>query len=144
MGISWSMFDAFEPIIEKYMPMRGEGETMASQIATAVNKLVYKWYNDGDVYDNTYKLAGWANDLSTYANWLHTYATECDTILEGIADCEDGYDYECLLYDLASCTLNSNYLAMYENSPKEDSIYKCKGPYQFVEYDEDDDDEYDW
>ena len=47
-----SAFDKFEPIIDKYMPDIGEGDSLASQMVTAVNKLIYKWYNDGDVYDN--------------------------------------------------------------------------------------------
>ena len=81
-SVDWDYFDKFEPIINKYMPDRGEGETMASQIVTAVNKLVYKWYNDGDVYDNTYILEGWANDLSDYANWLYKYVPKTQYTLE--------------------------------------------------------------
>ena len=48
-SVDWGYFNKFEDTIDKYMPSSGEGETMASQIATAINKLVYKWYNDGDV-----------------------------------------------------------------------------------------------
>lgn len=67
-SVSWSYFRRFDEIIDKYLPASGEGENMASQIVTAVNKLIYKWYNDGDVYDNTGYLEGWANDISDYAN----------------------------------------------------------------------------
>ena len=70
MATNWDYFDRFEGIEDKYLPVQGEGETKASQIVTAVAKLVYKWYNDGDVFDNTHHLEGWANDLSDYANWL--------------------------------------------------------------------------
>ena len=48
-GVSWGYFNKFDDILNKYMPFTGEGKTMASQLVTAVNKLVYKWYNDGDV-----------------------------------------------------------------------------------------------
>ena len=70
--VDWSYYDKpeFKAINSEYLPARGEGETKATQIVTAVNKLVYKWYNDGDVFDNTGALSGWANDLSSYANWL--------------------------------------------------------------------------
>ena len=54
---------------------------MASQLVTAVNKLVYKWYNDGDVYDNIHSLDNWANDLSSYANWPYKYIPESSDIL---------------------------------------------------------------
>ena len=51
MATDCGYFDKFEALVDKYMPMRGEGETAASQIVTAVNKLIYKWYNDGDVFE---------------------------------------------------------------------------------------------
>lgn len=46
----------YDEVIELYLPDRGEGKTKATQIVTAVNKLIYKWFNDGDVYDNTYHM----------------------------------------------------------------------------------------
>ena len=70
-GVEWDYFDKFQKIIDKYMSSNGEGETKASQVVTAINKLIYKWYNDGDVFDNTHHLKGWWNDLSSYANWLY-------------------------------------------------------------------------
>ena len=73
MAVDWSYFNQYEELINVYMPIQGEGDTMATQAVTAVNKLIYKWYNDGDVYDNTYQMNGWANDLSSYANWLCKY-----------------------------------------------------------------------
>ena len=48
MAVDWGYYDnaKFEELNGKYLPERGEGETKATQIITAVNKLVYKWYND--------------------------------------------------------------------------------------------------
>ena len=76
MAVDWGYYDKFDGINDKYLPVYSEGETKATQIVTAVNKLVYKYYNDGDVFDNTRYLSGWANDLSDYANWLYKYTTE--------------------------------------------------------------------
>lgn len=139
-------FDKYLPVIEKYMPAQGEGNTMASQIVTAVNKLVYKWYNDGDVFDNTYSLEGWANDLSSYANWLFKYTSGCDEILDGIVDCCCDEDYEGLLEDLAALTLNVEYLTQFSERDVNGSIYDCEGPFQFVwqesEYYDDEEDYY--
>lgn len=138
--VSWNYFDKFEEVINKYMPARGEGETMASQIVTAVNKLIYKWYNDGDVYDNHYFLNGWCNDLSDYANWLSEYAKGADEILERIKRAYNDGDYEAILRSLADLCLNEDYLSMY-NSPKQGSIYSCEGKFVFVEdWEEDCDD----
>ena len=99
MSVSWDYYDKFEDLINRYMPSRGEGDTIASQIVTAVNKLVYKCYKDGDVYDKTGFLDGWANDLSSFANWLRKWAsgdTGCDLILDRIYECHNDSDYETL------------------------------------------------
>ena len=138
--VDWDDFDKFEPVIDEYMPPRGEGETKASQIVTAVNKLVYKWYNDGDVYDNTATMKGWCNDLSSYANWLEIYVEGARQILRDIFISKNDDDYEELLYRLASKFLDKELLKKYEIE-KEGTIYNCNGPYMFV-YEDDQEDWY--
>lgn len=143
--MSWSDFDKYEPVVEKYMPIKGEGETIASQAVTAVNKLIYKWFNDGDVYDNTHHLEGWANDLSSYANWLFKYCPFTQPILDGVCDVENDDDYEWLLSDLADQILNEEWLKNWEDAEKAGSIYDCDGPFRFEErngYDEDEEEEW--
>lgn len=140
--MDWDYFDKFESVVNKYMEARGEGNTMASQIVTAVNKLIYKWYNDGDVFDNTYYLSGWWNDLSSYANWLDCYCAESRNILATIEKCYGGNDYENLLVQLANTLLNEELMAKYSKE-KIGSIYECQGRYEFNER-YDDDDEWDW
>lgn len=141
MAVDWGYYDKkeFDEINDKYLPMSGEGETKATQIVTAVNKLVYKWYNDGDVFDNTYLLEGWANDLSSYANWLYKNTTNVvKLILDTIANCYNGSDYEDLLQELADELLKEEYLAEQNKLEKEDTIYKCDGKFEYEEYQEDD------
>lgn len=143
MSVEWSYYDKFDDIMDKYLPPRGEGDKMRDQIVTAVTKLVYKWYNDGDVFDNTYSLEGWANDLSDYANWLYKYADGARYILNGIEDCHSEDDYDDLLKALADLCLDEDYLSSYDVG-KRGSIYDCDGPFQFEwrsEY-EDDEEEY--
>ena len=108
-GVNWDYYDKKEisQINDKYLPSYGEGETMATQICTVLNKLVYKWYNDGDVFDNTYELSGWANDLSSYANWLYKYLPQSQEILDRIRNA-DKIGYEHLLKDLTDKFLNEN------------------------------------
>jgi hypothetical protein len=142
MAVEWDYYDKFEELMDKYLPMRGEGETKATQIVTAVSKLVYKWYNDGDVFDNTYNLTGWANDLSDYANWLYEY-TDTDSILASIIACYNESDYEDLLKKLADKLLDEDFLAEQNKMEKMESIYKCDGIFKYEEcYEEEEDDDY--
>ena len=139
MATDWGYFDKFETLIDKYMPSRGEGETVASQIVTAVNKLIYKWYNDGDVFDNTHHLEGWANDLSSYANWLYENTKDAWKILNKINDCLTGSEYEDLLQELADKLLNEEYLAEQSKVAKVGTIYDCDGKFKYEEWDDEED-----
>lgn len=140
MAVKGAYFDKFNALRDKYLPDIGEGETKATQVVTAVNKLVYKWYNDGDVFDNTYSLKGWCNDLSSYANWLAQYTSEAGIILDKIANCWNHSDYEDLLKELADTLLNEEYLLKQNECHKVDCIYKCRGKFRF----EEEDDDYSW
>lgn len=144
----WEDFEVFDSNINKYMPTMGEGETIASQICTAVNKLVYKWYNDGDVYDNTYYLTGWANDLSSYANWLYKledYVGEClqsnmvKEILDSIINVDSNSDYAELLFDLCDCLIDEEELETFNDYEKVGSIYKCEGKFKFIDNEDEED-----
>lgn len=144
-SVDWSYYNKFKNILDKYMSNSGEGETMASQIVTAINKLIYKWYNDGDVYDNVNSgMQGWANDLSDYANWLDKYCKPASQILDSIYNCSNDDEYENILKALADKCLDEKYLSTMEEKPKQGSIYDCEGQYEFSEYNEEDDYDYDY
>ncbi len=133
MAVEWSYYDneEFNEVERKYLPVRGEGDNMATQIVTAVTKLIYKWYNDGDVYDNSYCLEGWCNDLSSYANWLYKNVPETENILLKISSCLEDGDYEDLLKELCDTTNTMEFLADYEKKTKVGSIYECSGIFKF-------------
>ena len=124
-------FEKFDEIIDKYLPDYGEGETKAEQIVTAVNKLIYKWFNDGDVFDNTFYLPGGANDLSSYANWLLKNVPEVKLILKSIKKVKSEEAYSDLLASLADTILNENFLSKFEDVEKVGSVYECDGPFEF-------------
>lgn len=138
--VGWEYYDGFERQMSEYLPDRGQGETMATQITTAVTKLVYKWYNDGDVFDNTGRLQGWVNDLSSYANWLAEYAGAKD-ILDGVYNA-DSDGYEELLRELTDRLLDMEYLEKMNKIPAKGDIYNCDGDYQFVEEEEEEEEEW--
>ena len=131
MAVDWVYYDKFEAVNEKYLPVQREGETVATQIATAVNKLVYKWYNDGDVFDNTYHLSGWANNLSSYANWLYENTKDAWRILNKIPYCYHGGDYEDLLKELTDKLLDETYLDEQNGYKKVGTVYNCDGKFKF-------------
>lgn len=100
-----------------------------TQIVTAVSKLIYKYYNDGDVYDNTHGLKGWAHDLSSYANWL-SENTDAGEILNRIFDCSCEGDYEKILKDLADKLLSEEYLEEQHQYGITGTIYVCSGKFR--------------
>ena len=143
-SVDWGYFNKFKEIDDKYMPDSGEGETLASQVVTAINKLIYKWYNDGDVYDNVNSsMIGWANDLSSYANWLNKYCKPASRILDSIYGCSSDDEYEGILKALADKCLSEEYLETIKDEPKQGTIYDCDGPFEFKEDNGEDDEEYD-
>ena len=139
----WSYFNKFDREMDMYLPASGEGDNMATQIVTAVSKLVYKWYNDGDVFDNTAYMEGWCNDLSSYANWLARYVGAAD-ILDKVFYCYGDSEYEDLLAELADSLLDAEDLERWARKPARGSIYDCDGRYKFEERMDDDEDEDEW
>lgn len=133
-SVSWHDFNKFDKILSDYLPTTGEGDTMANQIATAICKIVYRWFNDGDVYDNTTNGINTYNDLSDYANWLYKYVPEADRVAEivdydGVSNFDDFYAE--LLYGL--CTDLTDVIEEYAAEPKTGSVYNCEGPFKCVE-----------
>lgn len=145
MSVKWSYYNKFEPIEDKYLPAKGEGTTRATQIVTAVCKLVYKWYNDGDVFDNTHHIGGCCNDLSSYANWLYQYTKDSWEILNKIEKCREDDDYEYLLKELADKLFDEEYLAEQDKKEKVGTIYNCDGKFEYDEsYNDDEEDDDYW
>lgn len=142
MAVDWSYFNQYEDVDDRYLPDSGEGDNMATQIVTAVTKLVYKWYNDGDVYDNNYGLEGFANDLSSYANWLYKHVPASKYILTRIFTCGSEDEYEEILKDLVDSLWDLEDLERWAKEDKVGSIYDCDGPFEFNEYDDEDEDDY--
>lgn len=134
-SISWDYYNQpkFMKIENKYLPDIGEGETMAEQIVTATTKLVYKHYNDGDVFDNVNSNLNSWNDLSDYANWLYYNARSTKHILKKIYRMSSEDKYKELLKELVDLTNNEEYLKDYANKPKFGTIYDQEGPFEYIE-----------
>lgn len=141
--VDWSYYDRYGSYDKILLPARGDGLTMASQAVTACCKLVYKWYNDGDVYDNTHYLEGWANDISGSANWLYKYIPETKEILIKIKDCSGGIEYEHILKELCDYIYQDDILNSLNQKPKIGDAYNEDGPFHYQEeYEEEYEDDY--
>lgn len=133
--VNWDYYEKFEKLNDKYLNDEGEGDTMATQICTAVNKLIYNWYNNGDVFDNTCLggvLDGY-NDLSPYANWLYNNIPQSRDIFDKFKDCITESEYEDLLKELADKLLTEDILEKYSAFEKESTIYEADGPFRVSE-----------
>lgn len=129
-NIKWGDFDQFTNS-DKYLPVHGEGDNMATQAATALSKLVYKWFNDGDVYDTSYNLEGWANDISGSANWLYKYIPETQPILDRIETITTEDEYTRLLFDL--CQVVDPKIPGLESSGLKGDAYDEDGKFKYCE-----------
>lgn len=147
---SWNEFDKFEKI-NSYLVDSGEGDTLANQIATSVSKIIYRYYNDGDIYDNQQPMGSIdvenaMEGLSSYANWLAQHIDGMEQILEQIRFVQNDHDYINILYKMAE--LAESLIDDYKDSPKEDSVYNCDGEFDIIDYydteDTWEDDEDDW
>lgn len=135
-SVSSSYYDRYNDVIKQYLPTTGEGDSLATQLVTAITKLIYRWYNDGDVYDNQYGMEGWANDLSSYANWIYNHYSSSRPILEKISHTFNDDQYEHILRVLAYKFFVPDFLAEEATKPADGSIYDEDGPFAVVDDEE--------
>lgn len=124
-------------LVTKYLPSKGDGNTKATQAITALWKLIHRWDNDGDIYDNHYSLRAGLNDVSGSANWLYNHIQETRPILDNIKYISSDTQYSMLLGMLANCVLNEDLLTRLDKLPKSRNAYNESGPYSIEEEDED-------
>lgn len=48
------LFEKFDKVFNEWVPDSGPAETVGGEIVRAVNKIVYRYYNDGDFIDVDY------------------------------------------------------------------------------------------
>lgn len=124
---------AEDSIFKEYLPNKWEWETKAEQLATAVNKLIYRYYNDWDRYDEDY-----GNNVSNYANWIEKNAFE---LPESVST---NSEYEANLKEILNKTMDM--IDNLKNDKKVWSVYKTEWKWTYVEPEEDSDSDswYNW
>ena len=123
----WKDFDTVSARLEPYLEFKGQGTTMASQVAACLANLVYHFFNDGDIFDTTHHLSASCNDFSARANWLYLNQPATRPVLDRIEKVRTDGEYADLLFDL--CELyDADTLASLAKEPAKEDIYtaKCK------------------
>ena len=126
----WGSFEKFKKINDNLPPV-GDGDSRGTQASTAICKLVYRYYNDGDIYDNTYSLSGAGDIICTgCANWLWQYIDGADVILDKIKKLHlnDGDGYAEILYKVAE--LVESQMDELLTKEKVGDAYMGDGPYK--------------
>jgi len=82
----------FDLVCERwnYLPERWEWETMATQLATAICKINYRYWNDWDRYDRR----SCRYELWTFASWIHNNCFK----LKRFKDYEDNLKYMLIMW----------------------------------------------
>lgn len=126
----------FDELCDKYLPAWGKANTLGGEILRAINRIVYRYYNDGDTVDrycgNEYNL------LRACDTFLKTYCPAYHS-LSNINELE----YEKHLCDRLKKVLD--YLIanpnVFEIANSTDCI--ANAPYEPWEYDDEEDYDYD-
>ena len=115
---------SYSILTNKYLPSRGQGDTKASQLVAATNKIIYGWYNNGDT------ISGDGNDLTSYANWIdrHIKEPEIRKILkDDFIDYNDTYYLSEIILPLIKFVFREDFLEGLTSQEIEDDIYECQG-----------------
>ena len=111
-------------LTDKYLPSEGQGESKASQLVTAANKIIYGWYNNGDT------ISGNGNDLTSYANWIDQYIKEPEIrkiLKDDYIDYSDVDYLSEIILPLIKFVFREDFLEGLASQGAEDSIYSCEG-----------------
>lgn len=122
-----SINSSFEDVTEEFMPSSGEGDNKLTQFLVAANRLIYKWYNDGDVFDSCNGL-GWANDISGSANWLYKYSNDnkIKALLDKIYNIYSEKEYERnIIKTLRSLFRSSCIYGLFQRISSSAKSWKC-------------------
>ena len=118
----------YSKLNKDYLPSTDEGTNLAEQLVTATNKLIYKWYNDGDV------IAGDGNDLTNYANWIDMNFKETQSIFvnaETIYNSDDEDYLNLVLIPLIEFVFDEDRLKEFSKCECKGSIYNCGGRFEY-------------
>lgn len=125
----------FNEWYDKYVPISGNCNTLAGEIIRAINRLVYRWYNDGDTVD-------------MYGGNVYNHNRACDNFL-----CEKVKGYVTLSgvtefdFEDVVCKRLKFIYEYLKNNPQlfeTPNIEDCLDNAPYEPWEEEEDDEEDW
>ena len=139
-----------QKLFDKLVPGSGAAETVEGELMRAINRLVYRWYNDGDYFYKGYgaETAGPAHSFLVNSNQIDfpLQSTLTSTFNKAIDAPEEGYE-RLIKFALEQILdyiegKDGNYTKSNENMFDYPSEFEDEEDYDDDYYDEEDDDYY--
>ena len=132
-------------LFDKLVPNSGASETIQGELIRAINKLVYRWYNDGDYFYKGYgaETAGPAHAFLTSSSEIPSSlrSTLNQIFSKAIGASEDGYE-RLIKFALEKIVDYVESVPEDEYTPLEMEMYDYDSEFQDEEEEEDDYDDY--
>ena len=133
--LDYGYFDRFDEVLYIYRPKTiRQGETKATQLAVAIKILIFEWYEENGVYDNTELVKYSGINLTNYANWIYNNYPESRQILDRVYTIYHAAGYDMILKDLADKFLDKDFLSKEHKKPACGSIFETKGKFKFKDW----------
>ena len=142
--IGGELEDRNEPLFSKLVPGQGKAETLEGEMLRAINRIVYRYYNDGDKYYEGYGAETAGPAVSFLVNAVHPLRAKMSRIMDGkiLSDNE----YENMLKEALGLILD--YIEGKEGEYTKNTqgdIFDYESEYEDEDdYSDYDDDEYDY
>ena len=81
--IGGELEDRNEPLFSKLVPGQGKAETLEGEMLRAINRIVYRYYNDGDKYYEGYGAETAGPAVSFLVNAVHPLRAKMSRIMDG-------------------------------------------------------------
>jgi hypothetical protein len=134
--------DRNEPLYDELVPGSGKADTVEGEMLRAINRIVYRYYNDGDEYHTGYgtETAGPAHSFLVNAN--HPLRSLVSKLFK------DGTNYEQTIKDVLDAILDHIESRRGKYTPNSEDMYDYEPEFEDDEFEEEDygydyDDDYD-
>jgi hypothetical protein len=131
-----------EPLFDKLVPSSGDSEFVEGEMIRAMNRIVYRWYNDGDKFWQGYgtETAGPAHSFLVNSNEV---PQDIQRQLEKLFDAVVG-KYEDAVYERMLNDLGEMIITYVEGVPEDDYKPLKQGMFNYdSEYQDEEEDDYD-
>ena len=124
--------DRNEPLYDKLVPGSGKADTVEGEMLRAINRIVYRYYNDGDEYHTGYgtETAGPAHSFLVNAN--HPLRSLVSTLFK------KGTNYEQTIKDVLDAILDHIESRQGKYTPNNEDMYDYESEFEDDTYEEED------